>query len=846
MTSAPRLLVIVANGITGDSRVQRTAIAAARAGWDVTLLGAGGRGRRVESMMGAVRMIRLPMTTTYAAHSRGPRVLPLLLQSHRHTRESVRAAHQAWLRQATARIGTLRTGGRGPSVAVRLPLSKALGAVVRSRRVMHRMRMKAFRWQERQAGKPTGDWRRDCPSLVDLDLVFGPVIEELKPDLIHANDITMIHTAALSAARMRGRGEKVAWLYDAHEYVPGVESWQPAARRAYREIERRFIRHADAVVAVSPEIAGLLSRDYHLRETPLVVRDAPIRDTIGAADPSPSVRATCDLPDDVPLLVCAHGHDLGVAVAALTELTGVHLAVIAGDGTAVLAQAGQLEVADRVHVIPYAPQQAVPDYLSTADLGLICSRRSEAELADYLHARLPVVVGDVPTPAEFVRTHDVGEVSAANDPAAFAAAVRSALARRAELAAHITEPLLAEMSWEHQAAGLTELYRRIAPRAPEAPRPDLPWTAGEDTRRAGAAQVAKLPRRWRPLDAASRVRLGLGVANYAGQLAAFAQAICRDHADVTAEVSMRQHSGSFTFPADVYLDVDQQGELTTQVAQMQRILGRYTHLIADAFLPVFGLLNGNTIEGDLPALRRAGIRVALLAHGSELRHPARHLRIHKFSLFHDVPEGRMRQFTANADRNKRIAESSGLPLFVTTPDLLDDLPTATWAPLVVDVDAWASDVPVMERPRPKVLHGPSQRWTKGTDRILPTLNRLHDKGAIELVLAERVSWDEIREMVKSCDIVVDQFAVGSYGTLAVEAMAAGRPVVGYLDERVHAAAGVQPPIVNATPDTLGAALESLLDDPSRTAKIGFESAAYARDTHDGRRTAQAFAGFLES
>ncbi|MFG1608532.1 glycosyltransferase [Actinoplanes sp. NPDC049265] len=862
MTSAPRLLVVVANGITGDSRVQKTAIAAARAGWDVTLLGAGGRnGHRSETVMGPVRVVRLPMTSKFAAlQTPGPRALPLLLGGKR---ENNRVAHQAWLRQATARIGTLRTGGRGPSVAVRLPLSKALGAVVRGRRAIHRIQMKAYHWQAGRAGRPTGDWRRDCPSLVDLDLVFGPVIEELEPDVIHANDITMIHTVAMSVARMRARGEQVAWLYDAHEYVPGIDSWKPAAARAYQEIERRFIRQADAVVTVSPEIADLLRKDYRLPETPVVVRNTPIRETIGVANPKPSVRANCGLADDVPLLVysgwLAPERGLGTAITALPELPGVHLAIVSGHKSAerekLLARAEQLGVLDRVHVVPYVPQYAVPDYLSSADLGLICSQRTlnyeislPTKLAEYLHAGVPIVASDVRTLGEFVRGHDVGQVFTADDPVTFAEAVRTALDRRAELAGNITGELLTEMSWEEQIKGLTTTYARIAPKKPESARTDVSWAVDENGRRPAALPAAvtsaALPR-WRPLSVTSKIRLGLGTANYAGQLAAFAQAICRDHPDVSAEVSMRQHSGSFTFPADVYLDTDRQNELPTQIAQMQRIIGRYTHLVADAFLPVFGLLNGNTIEGDLPALRRAGIKVALLAHGSEIRHPARHMRVHKYSLFHDAPEGRVRQYTAHADRNKRIAESSGQPLFVTTPDLLDDLPTATWAPLVVDVDAWSSDVPVMERPRPKVLHGPSQRWTKGTERILPTLQRLHDKNAIELVLAERVSWDEIRELVRSCDIVVDQFAVGSYGTLAVEAMAAGRPVVGYLDDRVHAAAGVHPPIVNATPDTLGAALESLLDDPSRTAKIGFESAAYARDTHDGRRTAQAFAAFLE-
>jgi hypothetical protein len=393
--------------------------------------------------------------------------------------------------------------------------------------------------------------------------------------------------------------------------------------------------------------------------------------------------------------------------------------------------------------------------------------------------------------------------------------------------------------------GLLKLYRKITPKQPGAPRTDVSWAVDEAPLvRPVETAPGPLPK-WRSMaEVTTGIRLGLAPANYAGQLATFAQAICRDNPDVSAEVTMRRDANSYVFPADVYLDTDRQGELAIQLAQLQRIIGRYTHLIADAFLPVFGHLNDDTIEGDLPALAKAGIKVALLAHGSEIRHPGRHMQRYPYSLFHDAPDGIVPHYTARAERNRRIADASGLPLFVTTPDLIDDLPSAAWAPLAVDVDAWVSDAPVMQRPKPKVLHGPSQRWTKGTDRILPALTTLHDKGAIELVLAERVSWDEMRELVKTCDIVVDQFAVGSYGTFAVEAMAAGRPVVGYLDERVHTAVGVRPPIVNAMPEQLTEALESLLDDRPRAEQISKESVAYARENHDGRRTAAAFADFL--
>jgi glycosyltransferase involved in cell wall biosynthesis len=859
---APRLLVIVANGITGDSRVQKTAIAAARDGWDVTLLGAGGRrGNRLESVMGAVRVIRLPVTAHYAQRSKGHRLRRLLTQTYIRNNEGltgVRAAHQAWLRKATARIGVLRTGN-GPGAAVLKPASKVLGAVVRGRRKFHNLRTRAFQWEQRQLGRPSGQWRRDWPSLVDLDLVFGPVIEEFKPDLIHANDITMIHAAALSVARMRARGEKVAWLYDAHEYVAGIDWPRPTENRAYRDVEREFIHQADAVVTVSPEIADLLRKDFKLATTPLVVRNTPIRETIGASDPTLSVRAACELADDVPLMVysgwLAPERGLGTAVTALPDLPGVHLGIVSGRNSPerekVLERAEALGVGDRVHVVPYVPQYAVPDYLSSADLGLICSQHTlnyeislPTKLAEYLHAGVPVVGSDVRTLGAFLHEHDVGEVFVSDDPVSFAEAVTRALARRPELVAHITEPILHDLCWETQMEGLLRLYREISPKVPAETRPDVSWAVDEAAVvRPFQTAPGPLPR-WRPLADGTGVRLGLAPANYAGQLATFAQAICRDNPDVSAEVTMRRNADTFVFPADVYLDTDRQGELGVQLAQVQRIIGRYTHLIVDAFLPVFGYLNGDTIEGDLPALRRAGIKVALLAHGSEIRHPGRHRQRYEFSLFHDAPKDIGPRYTARAERNRRIAEASGLPLFVTTPDLLTDLPSATWAPLAVDVDAWASDAPVMQRSRPKVLHAPSQRWTKGTERILPALTALHDKGAIELTLAERLSWDELRELVRGCDIVVDQFGVGSYGTFAVEAMAAGRPVVGYLDERVHAAVGAHPPIVNVTPDKIGPALESLLDDPSGTQKIAAESLAYARETHDGRRTARAFAEFL--
>lgn len=857
--SQPRLAVVVANGITGDSRVQKSAIAAARDGWEVTLIGRALDDRVERSRMGPVEVIRVPVHDHYRqwqhqrAGRRWRRAVTQFGIPNRVTLLRYQAAQRAWTLRQTVELA-------------RRDQTSVLPVAVRRRLIqLHQrlcgLRSRAWDWEQRhrpKTSRPTGKWRHDLPLLVDADLAFVPVLEKLRPDVIHANDITMIGTVAQAAARLRAHGHRVAWLYDAHEYVTGVDWPRPEQASGYPALEREFIGLADAVVTVSPEIAERIRDDYGLRETPLVVRNTPIASAVGAGGRRPSLREVAGVPAGTPLLVysgwLAAERGLRTAVSALPSLPGVHLAIVSGhqspERTALLELADQLGVRDRVRVVPYVAQHLVPDYLADADLGLICSQRTmnyelslPTKLAEYLHGRVPVVASDVRTLRAFVERHGVGEVFTADDPVSFADAVDRALAGRAALAGRITESLLRELSWEQQSDGLLALYRQIAPRAPHAAA-DIPWTIEETRASAAGVHFDPAGLRWRPLDERGPIRLGVGPVNFAGQAAGFAHAACAADQRVSAEVFMYKRRSSFGFPADVYLDTGKLRTAAVQADQVRRIVGRYTHLIADAFRPVLGYLNGEHIGADLPGLAQAGIKVALLSHGSDIRHPLRHLERHECSHFRDAPEGIVDELIGITERNKRIAEESGLPLFVTTPDLLDDLPGARWAPLVVDVDAWTSDRPAMERRRPIVLHAPSTRWTKGTDRILPVLTELERQGLIEVRLAEKLAWAEMREQVRNADVVIDQLTTGAYGTLSCEAMAASRPVIAYISEGVRETVGPRLPIVSATPETLRGAIEELMDDRDRAAKIGMESAEFARTYHNGAWTGRVLANFL--
>jgi glycosyltransferase involved in cell wall biosynthesis len=489
----PRVVVVVGNGISEDSRVQKSALAAARAGWEVVLLGRSARARE-ESWLGSVRVVRIPLRRTLhdrfeaAARRAGDPVI-----------DEVRVP-------GNARVSLSWRGSHIGRFAHRL-LRRARAAVGRVERRLMTDMASAPRSVESPVLPTTPpyevSWRRDWPILSDWDLSFRPEIVALEPDLIHANDALMLGVAARSAAQLRLAGRAVSWIYDSHEYVPDVDWGGPTVSAAYRQYEREFIHRADAVVTVSPSIAVKLEREYSLREKPEVVANVPVR-FVGAD--GRSVRAVTGVPEGAPLLVYSGyltpERGLHTAVQALVFVPGVHLALVTSPHNPLLHvlrdSAEQLGVDDRLHVAPYVPPFAVPDYLSTADLGLVASLHSPnyeeslpTKFAEYLHAGLPLVVSDLRTVSAFVRQNSVGEVFEAGSAIALAEAVARALDRRDELAAGITDELLDDLSWERQAAILLGTYSRVSGLLPVPPSNPVPWSVEESADPVGGTETVR-------------------------------------------------------------------------------------------------------------------------------------------------------------------------------------------------------------------------------------------------------------------------------------------------------------------------------------------------------------------
>lgn len=467
------LAVVVNNDITGDSRVLKTAISAARAGWDVTLIGRSTGRARQESRLGPIRVVRLPLVRTL--HDRY---------------EATRRARWA-MEIAPSRLADAL--GRADAVAARLPRgrTKATRALASARRRAHVPTANLGRPVLPEVSPEEIEWRRDWPVLTDWWLSFGPELVRLAPDVIHANDVQMLMVVARAASDLRLCGHTVSWLYDAHELVPEVDWGGPEVSAAYRQLEREYIHRADAVVTVSGPIAERLREEYDLDRVPEVVANAPVARAPGSPH---SIRAACGLGPDIPLMVysgyVSPERGVDTSIESLAHLDGVHLAVVANKINPTLAalldRATEIGVRDRVHIAPYVSPFAVPAYLSSADLGLTPHHPDPnhqsslpTKFSEYLHARLPIVASRMRTTAAFVDRTGVGAVFEPSDAVALAHAVADVLANGDAMRACISDDLLDELSWERQARTLEGVYERISGISPDPPSPPMGWDADE-------------------------------------------------------------------------------------------------------------------------------------------------------------------------------------------------------------------------------------------------------------------------------------------------------------------------------------------------------------------------------
>lgn len=188
----------------------------------------------------------------------------------------------------------------------------------------------------------------------------------------------------------------------------------------------------------------------------------------------------------------------------------------------------------------------------------------------------------------------------------------------------------------------------------------------------------------------------------------------------------------------------------------------------------------------------------------------------------------------NAQRRKRLLKlcERADAVTISTPDLAVYLNREKiyLLPKVIQINNNSSAVPKPTIDKLKIIHAPTDRSIKGTDRIIEVLSRHQDK--FELVLAEQMSREQVFSLAQSADLAIDQIRVGWYGNFAVEMMSFNLPVIAYIrQDLLNAASPLQLPIINANEQNLEDVLIQIWENRDQLREIGAKSRKFAADFH---------------
>ena len=135
----------------------------------------------------------------------------------------------------------------------------------------------------------------------------------------------------------------------------------------------------------------------------------------------------------------------------------------------------------------------------------------------------------------------------------------------------------------------------------------------------------------------------------------------------------------------------------------------------------------------------------------------------------------------------------------------------------------------------KICHAPTNRYYKGSDIIIPICKKLERENYnVKFILIENKTHDEVIQIKKQCDILVDQ--VGDrggwgYGMSSIEAMSLGLCCVTQINNQVNKLIPHHP-FISINNGNLYEKLNSLIKNKVQLEQIKKDSYEWVKLNHD--------------
>ena len=292
-------------------------------------------------------------------------------------------------------------------------------------------------------------------------------------DVYHAHDLNTLEVAARAASTVQAR-----LVYDAHELFSEIANpWIRLRRRAWRQLERRLLPHADAALTVNDLIAGELARRNRVVR-PEVVLNCPERPP--SFDPGMHrglLQRRLGLPES-HRIVLFHGwlarhRGLEDLVRCPPLLPPDAIVVLVGSGSyrPRLERLAAREGGGRVRFLDPVSQRELLAHCASAAAGVIPYRpvdlnhvySSPNKLFDLIAARVPIVANDLPYLRRVVGGEGLGVVARLDRPEAYARALAAVLdppGGGAELRRNL-RAASQRYTWEREKEKLLAVYARL-------------------------------------------------------------------------------------------------------------------------------------------------------------------------------------------------------------------------------------------------------------------------------------------------------------------------------------------------------------------------------------------------
>jgi glycosyltransferase involved in cell wall biosynthesis len=431
-----KVAIVAANTFEYDARQLRTAAALASDGHEVTLVGLAGPGLpERERLDGGIELRRVTLDTTIASAFR-----PL---------------------PSSARRGLARLLGIAPD-ATQLPTARPVGP--------DRLRAPLRRLAEILAhARRVGPW--------------STAVHAAAPDADVFTCKALIALPVIRSAARRSGGRFVYDIADIHTEAARLARMPAWFRAVVRARERRWMREAAGLTAVSPGVADEVVRLFGV-ERPTVVLNCPPAWRPGEELPARTgrLRTLVGITPDRPLVLYQGGFSVDRGVEEL--VAAIETPALAGfDVMTVFIGYGRLRswldeqaarLPARVFVVDAIPPAELQEYTVDADVGFVgqpprtLNQRLNLanKLFEYVQAAVPVVVAEGTAHCGLVREHAVGQCVDIDDPATIARAIVELLGadpdEHERLRRHVRAVALAQYTWEVQGLNVIALYRGLA------------------------------------------------------------------------------------------------------------------------------------------------------------------------------------------------------------------------------------------------------------------------------------------------------------------------------------------------------------------------------------------------